>query len=41
MQPRVTRAINLAHTSGPERLEDFVGSETRAGANEHRSGVGL
>jgi hypothetical protein len=31
-KPRVTRPIDLAHSSGPERREYFVGSESRARA---------
>ncbi len=29
-QTRVAGAVNFAHTSGPESLEDFVGAEARS-----------
>jgi hypothetical protein len=31
VEPRVTRAVDLAHASGPDRGEDLVGPETGGG----------
>ena len=33
---RVAGAIDLAHPAGAQRADDFVGTETAAGAQRHR-----
>ena len=35
IEPRVARAIDLAHAAGAEQRDDFVDVETRAGREEH------
>jgi hypothetical protein len=35
VQPRVARAIDLAHAAGTERGEDFVRAETRPDGQGH------
>src|SRR5437667_11834414 len=36
IERRIARAIDLAHTAGADRGEDFVRTEARAGAQAHR-----
>ncbi len=32
----IPRAVDLAHAAGPKKLDDLVGSESRAGRQRHR-----
>src|SRR5437773_1589988 len=36
IEPRIDRAVHLAHTAGPKRCLDFVGTEARACVQRHR-----
>src|SRR5262249_60387688 len=36
LQPRIPRPIHLAHATGAERCNDFVGADTRPGGEGHR-----
>ena len=36
IEPRVARAIHLAHAARAERREDLVGAETRTGGETHK-----
>ena len=35
LQPRIFRAIHLAHAAGAEERDDLVGAETGAGGETH------
>ena len=37
IQPRIARAIDLAHAARAERRDDFVGTESRAAREWHQS----
>ena len=37
-EPRVLRAVDLAHATGAERAEDFIGAETRPGRSDGMAG---
>ena len=38
-EPRIAGAIDLAHASGAERGQDFVGTEARASGQSHDDGI--
>jgi hypothetical protein len=41
IEPRVARLVDLTHTAGAERTQDFVGTETLAGGDGHVGGAAL